>query len=289
MATETKPRTWTVRFVRMILLLVIIWVIWMAAVWSLQHRIMFPRGMIEDYRIMDTTPPGIESIWMDTPDGQRVEAWLIPAEGLEPGQAAPIVFFAHGNGEVIDDNLDLQWIAEAGTAVALIEYRGYGRSSGSPSQSAIVADTTRLVEQILQRPDIDAGRVGYLGRSIGTGVLAQVARTHPPQAMAMIVPPARLDTMAWRFGVPPFMVRSPFRTDQVVQEVEMPLLILTRDRDTVIPSHHASTLHELAPDSKLVVLRGTHNWLDDDDEMRRERAELRSFLESHEVIESTTR
>ena len=268
----------------MLLLIIVVWLIWIAAVWSMQHRIMFPRAMIESYRIMDTVPPDIESMWLDTPDGHRVEAWIMPAENLKPGQKAPIVFFAHGNAEVIDGNLDLEWLAEAGTTVALIEYRGYGRSTGSPSQSAIVADTTSLVEQILQRPDVDESRVGFLGRSIGTGVLAQVARTHPPQAMAMIVPPARLDTMAWKFGVPPFMVRSPFRTDLAVQEVDMPLLILTRDRDTIIPAHHAPMLHELAPDSRLVTLRGTHNWLDDDEEIRKERTEIRSFLESHGIV-----
>ncbi|MBG80722.1 MAG: hypothetical protein CMJ39_08460 [Phycisphaerae bacterium] len=284
MTTQTKKHNWIARLLRMLLLIIIVWLLWIAAVWSLQHRIMFPRGMIEDYRIMKSTPPGIESIWLDTADGNRVEAWLMPAEGLEPDQPAPIVFFAHGNGEVIDDNLDLQWLAESGTAVALIEYRGYGRSSGSPSQRAIVADTVQLVEQILKRTDIDETRVGYLGRSIGTGVLSQVARTHPPNAMAMIVPPARLDTMAWKFGVPPFMVRSPFRTDLAVQEVDMPILILTRDRDQIIPPQHASMLDQLAPDSRLVTLRGTHNWLDDDDEMRRERAEIRQFLEAHDIV-----
>ncbi|MCH2151902.1 MAG: hypothetical protein MK089_01005, partial [Phycisphaerales bacterium] len=66
MTTQTKKHNWIARLLRMLLLIIIVWLLWIAAVWSLQHRIMFPRGMIEDYRIMKSTPPGIESIWLDT-------------------------------------------------------------------------------------------------------------------------------------------------------------------------------------------------------------------------------
>lgn len=279
---------WIATVARMIIILICIWVAWMILVWSLQHYLMFPRSMISRDRVLDQPPTGVESIWLDTPDGSRVEAWLIPGDGVTSDRPGPAVVFAHGNAELIDDNLDLQWLAEAGASVLLVEYRGYGRGSGSPSQARIVRDTRDFIEQLRTRPGIDPDRIAYLGRSIGTGVLAQVAKDTPPAAMAMIVPPARLDTMAWKFGAPPFLVRSPFRTDLAVVNLDMPILLLPRDRDEVVPAKHAGRLHELAPHSELVMLHGTHNMLDDDDEMRRERDSIRIFLEKHGVLDPAT-
>ncbi|MEE2907047.1 MAG: alpha/beta fold hydrolase, partial [Planctomycetota bacterium] len=247
----------------------------------------FPRGTVGPDRLFKHVPEGVESLWLDTGDGYRVEAWLIPGQGASAEAPGPAVVFAHGNAEVIDDCLDFQWLAELGTSVLLVEYRGYGRGSGSPSQRAIVDDTTRFVERLQARPEIDPDRIAYLGRSIGSSVLAQVALQQKPQAMVMLVPPARLDTMAWRFGVPPLMVRSPFRSDLAVKDLDVPILILARDRDQIIPSSHAGTIHEAAPRSELIMLRGTHNWLDDDDEMRRERESIRSFLQAQGILGSS--
>ena len=268
----------------MLLILIGVWIAWIIVVWSVQHRIMFPTSMIDRSRVMDVAPDGVESIWIQGSGPPGVEAWFIPGKGVSTDTPGPVLVFAHGNGELIDDNLDLEWIAEMGTSVLLVEYRGYGRSSGSPSQYNIVRDTNNFMRMLKSRPEIDVERIGYMGRSIGSGVLAQVAIDHPPAAMIMIVPPARLDTMAWRFGVPPFMVRSPFRTDIAVRDLDAPLLLLPRDKDEIIPSGHAEMIHANAPESTLITLRGQHNWLDDGDESRREHEAIRSFLESNGVL-----
>lgn len=269
---------------RMLLILIGIWIIWIIVVWSVQHRIMFPTSMIDPSRVMDGPPNGVESIWIDDGDNVRVEAWLIPGKGVSADDPGPALVFAHGNGELIDDNLDLMWITELGTSVLLVEYRGYGRSTGSPSQSNIVRDTNAFMKILKNRPEIDPERIGFMGRSIGTGVLAQVASEHPPIAMVMIVPPARLDTMAWRFGVPPFMVRSPFRTDIAVRDMSSPLLLLPRNQDEIIPNGHAQIIDANASNSTLIMLNGQHNWLDDHSESQREHEAIRSFLESNGVL-----
>ena len=268
----------------MLLILIGVWIAWIIVVWSVQHRIMFPTSMIDRSGLLDQVPDGVESIWIRGSGTPGVEAWFIPGKGVSSETPGPVLVFAHGNGELIDDNLDLKWIAELGTSVLLVEYRGYGRSTGSPSQSSIVSDTNTFMKMLKARPDVDVERIGYMGRSIGSGVLAQVAIDHPPAAMIMIVPPARLDTMAWRFGVPPFMVRSPFRTDIAVRDLEAPLLLLPRDKDEIIPGGHAEMIHGNAADSTLITLRGQHNWLDDVQESRREHEAIRSFLESNGVL-----
>ena len=268
----------------MLLILIALWILWIVIVWSIQHTIMFPTTMIQKSRVLDGPPVGVESIWLRNDDETSVEAWLIPGRGSSRENPGPAVVFAHGNGELIDDNLDLAWLSELGASVLLVEYRGYGRSTGSPSQKAVVRDTKSFIGMLENRPEIDAERIAYMGRSIGTGVLAQAALDHPPSAMIMIVPPARLDTMAWRFGVPPFMVRSPFRTDIAVRDIRSPLLLLPRDRDEIIPDGHAEMIDANAPDSTLIMLHGQHNWLDDGDERIREREAIKSFLESNGVL-----
>ncbi|MBG84633.1 MAG: hypothetical protein CMJ40_08820 [Phycisphaerae bacterium] len=268
---------------RMLLILIGIWIIWIIVVWSIQHRIMFPASMIDASRILTGAPSGVESIWL-TDNGDRIESWFIPGKGVSAETPGPVVVFAHGNGELIDDNLDLTWLADLGTSVLLIEYRGYGRSTGSPSQRNLVSDTTRFVELLTQRPEVDPDRIGFMGRSIGCSVLAQVARSHPPNAMIMMVPPARLDSMAWRFGVPPFMVRSPFRTDLAVREFDSPLLLLPRDEDEIIPEGHAEIIDANASNSTIITLRGHHNWLDDSNEVKRQHKAIKAFLLSNGIL-----
>tara|TARA_Y100000589_G_scaffold241800_1_gene229364 strand:- start:1708 stop:2532 length:825 start_codon:yes stop_codon:yes gene_type:complete len=267
----------------MLLILIGIWIIWIIVVWSIQHRIMFPASMIDASRILTGAPSGVESIWL-TDNGDRIESWFIPGKGVSAETPGPVVVFAHGNGELIDDNLDLTWLADLGTSVLLIEYRGYGRSTGSPSQRNLVSDTTRFVELLTQRPEVDPDRIGFMGRSIGCSVLAQVARSHPPNAMIMMVPPARLDSMAWRFGVPPFMVRSPFRTDLAVREFDSPLLLLPRDEDEIIPEGHAEIIDANASNSTIITLRGHHNWLDDSNEVKRQHKAIKAFLLSNGIL-----
>ena len=268
----------------MILILIAIWIVWVIVVWSVQHRIMFPTSMIDQGRVLDGPPDGVESIWIEQGNGIRVEAWFIAGRGSSADTPGPAVVFAHGNGELIDDNLELSWLAQQGTSVLLVEYRGYGRSTGSPSQSALVKDTNAFVQLLKDRPEVDPDRIAFMGRSIGSSVLAQVAIDHPPAAMIMVVPPARLDTMAWKFGVPPFMVRSPFRTDIAVRSLKAPLLLLSRDKDEIIPDGHAEMIDANAPDSLLITLKGQHNWLDDSSEVQREHDAIRSFLLSNGVL-----
>lgn len=270
---------------RMLVILIGIWIAWIVIVWSMQHRIMFPTSMIEDSRVLGGPPAGVESIWL-TDNGNRVESWFIPGKGVSAENPGPAVVFAHGNGELIDDNLDLLWLTELGTSVLLVEYRGYGRSTGSPTQRSLVKDTVRFVELLAERGDVDSDRIAFMGRSIGTGVLAQVALEHPPVAMIMLVPPARLDTMAWRFGVPPFLVRSPFRTDLAVRDISAPLLLLPRDHDEIIPKGHAQIIDANAVDSTIITLRGTHNWLDDSNEVARQHEAVKAFLKSNGILVS---
>lgn len=225
---------------------------------ALQERLIFPR----DYARGRTqaTPRGVESVWITADDGSRVEAWLVPGAGVGPGAPGPLALFFHGNGELIDTNLDTaalytQW----GVSVLLAEYRGYGRSQGDPSQAAIVADMARFYDLMAARPEVDPARIIFHGRSLGGGVAAALAAERPPAALILESTFTSLAALARSRGLLESLCRHPFRTDRVLPGLGKPVLILHGADDELIPPAHARQLHAITPGSQFVELPGHHN------------------------------
>lgn len=223
-----------------------------------QRWVLFPRYAV------GSLPPGVprlahERLEMQTPAG-TVEAILRRGHGVNQDNPGPLVIFAHGNGELIEHNADaMQPYVEAGFSVLLPEYRGYGQSAGSPSQEAIVRDFVAWRERMLQRPEVDAARLVYHGRSLGGGVVAQLAQRHPPRGLILESTFTSIKAMAGKYLVPPFLVRDPFDTLRVVRAYEAPILIIHGVDDVAIPVQHAERLASAAPDAKLVTHPGGHN------------------------------
>jgi pimeloyl-ACP methyl ester carboxylesterase len=261
--------------------LILVWLVWIVAAWLLQGYIIFPRGMAAD-RAMEGPPPGVESWTLDIGVDPPVEAWFVPSNSDHP---SPAVVIMHGNAELIDDLIGTaQAMAGRGLHVLLPEYRGYGRSGGTPGEQAIVDDVSGFVARLRSRPDVDANQIAYIGRSIGCGVATGVAATLPPTALVLMMPPARLDSMAWRLGVPPFVIRHPFRSDQVLRTLASPVLILARSNDEIIPASHPRLLHKLAADSELIIIDGTHNAVASEEAANTQRAAISAFFRKHGIV-----
>lgn len=254
----------------------------LAAAWSLQGRLIFPRDYANQ-RARPGPPAGVEALWTTAPDGVRVEAWLVRGDGVAVGRPAPLVIFFHGNGELIDDQLALAaTYAGWGASVLLPEYRGYGRSQGEPSQDAIVADMVRLYDSLAARDDTDVTRVVYHGRSLGGGVAAALAAERPPAALVLESTFTSLAALARTRGLPEWLCRHPFRTDRVLPQLGRPVLVLHGSDDALIPPAHGRELAARAPGSTYVELAGEHN------DFPRDRAAyeaaLLEFLRSHGVL-----
>ncbi len=96
-------------------------------IFLIQQQLMFPCYMIESPPEIRNIP-GLEKIWLNTDDG-KFETWFFPP--ITEGVKAPAVIFAHGNGELIDFwHEDLRRFTELGIGLMLVEYPGYGRSTG---------------------------------------------------------------------------------------------------------------------------------------------------------------
>jgi fermentation-respiration switch protein FrsA (DUF1100 family) len=202
--------------------------------------------------------PGVERTWLERP-GLRAEAWLLPARRA-PSGGAPLLVFAHGNGELIDHwAQELETAREWGLAVLLVEYPGYGRSAGTPSQDSITHALVAAHDWALSRPGVDGRRVVGWGRSLGGGAICALAQERPLAALVLESTFTSVRAMAARFGLPGFLVRDPFDNRSVVSSFGGPLLLLHGERDEMIAPAHARELHAAAPGSELVVMPCGHN------------------------------
>lgn len=226
---------------------------------GIQRLLVFPRYMARPFPNAGAGIRGLERLWVQTDDG-RVEGWLLPGDGVSPERPGPLVVFAHGNGELIEYWADeLEPYRRLGVTVLLPEYRGYGRSAGSPSESAIVEDFERFVALAAARPEIDEGRVLYHGRSIGGGVVCALSRRRAPRAMILSSTFTSIADIARRFLLPRFLVLDPFDNEAALGRYRGPLLIVHGRRDGVVPVEHAHALSRAAPHARLVLYDADHN------------------------------
>jgi len=238
------------------------YVAWCVTVYAAQSRLLFMASLagpgLSDPLI--AAEPGLERHWIPSADGLRTEAWLVRAPGAD---AKGLVCFLHGNAELIDDALHeaREWNAR-GFDVLLPEYRGYGRTPGAPSQAAIVWDVAAAIDFIIAKGEQGRGhdRLILHGRSLGTGVAAQVAVGQGERLKAMVLesPFLSVASFAWSYGVPPMLVTNPFRTDEALPRIDAPVLILHARGDEIVPISHGREL-ATANGATLVELDGSHN------------------------------
>lgn len=220
---------------------------WCGGLMSLQTRLIFPREAAGAPHT--SVPPGAEQVWIrGVDDGSRVEGlyFATPESFAAP---APAVIYAHGNAELIGQNTHIaEMYLAMGINVLLAEYRGYGNSEGTPSEAAIVSDFVQFHDWLLTRPEVDPDKIFFHGRSLGGGVVAQLAARRRPAALILETTFTSIASFAWGYCVPPFLVRSPMRTDRVLPTLTgVPILIMHGRNDTIVPVSHGRRLRELAP------------------------------------------
>ncbi len=252
---------------------------------QLQRALLFPRHtVVVDLREAPKGPE-LERWWLRTEEG-KVEAWFLLGHERSPTNPGPVVIFAHGNGEAIDYWVDgLEPYRDLGISVLLPEYRGYGRSSGNPSQVAITQDYVAFFDRLLARKEVDPGRILFHGRSLGGGVLGALLAKRAPKAIILQSTFTSVADIARRFFVPRFAVVDPFDTHRVIKNFEGPVLVLHGRRDGVVPYEHGVKLAEAAPNGRLISYDCGHN---DPPERRRYWSDIRRFLEDSGLLTKPT-
>lgn len=222
-----------------------VYALYAAAGYSVQRRLVFagqgePRG---EPRAL----PGDLERWWNEVEGHEVEAWFHRAESRRGEGPRPLVVFFHGNAEAIDDwLLALQPIRGAGYHLLLVEYPGYVRSGGAPSQESLSAAAVAAYDRAVARDDVDGERVVAWGRSLGGGVACALAAERPIAALMLHSTFTSIRPFAAGLGLPGVLVRDPFDNLAVVSSFEGPVQVWHGNEDRTVPMAHGAALAEAA-------------------------------------------
>jgi fermentation-respiration switch protein FrsA (DUF1100 family) len=221
-----------------------------------QNRLLyFPTGRLA------TTPAALgldaDDLPVVTEDGVRLHGWWIRGSGKR------VLLFFHGNAGNIADRLERTKILNTrfGLDVFLFDYRGYGRSQGSPSEEGLYRDARAVYTAAVSagfRPE----QIVVFGESLGAAVAVDLARRWACAGLVLEAPFLSIPAVArihYPF-VPAFFVRSRFDNLSKIADVTAPKLILVPEFDEVVPPIQGRRLFETARGAReLLVVPGAHH------------------------------
>jgi len=214
---------------------------------------------------------GYEEVWLQTADGVRIHSWFVPggnsSDDGSPGSDRNVTWlWFHGNAGNIGHRVtELARMHDAlGVSILLVSYRGYGLSEGSPSEQGLYADAEAALAYLQSRPDVDAERLVYFGRSLGSAVAVDLASKQEPLALVLEASFPDLPWLSrqvypwlplWRF------VHAQFDSAAKAARVTVPVLLIHGDADEVVPLRGSELMEEAfaGPVERWVVDGARHN------------------------------
>ena len=203
-----------------------------------------PTSIPDDEQARLEALPDVEPLRIEV-DGATLHGFFV--RGVGEGPRPTVLYFA-GNAQPVWRQVEAKrWVAAMGFNLAFVSYRGYDRSTGSPSGETLTSDGVAIYEAVAKRADVDAARIVTWGFSLGTGVAVHVACN---EAVAGVVLMAPYDSLASVAAAQyPFLpVRPLFRHEidaaACAPRVTAPALVLHGDGDSVIATSHGEALVE---------------------------------------------
>jgi uncharacterized protein len=199
-----------------------------------------------------------EEVALDTPDGERLLVWHAPPQGDKP-----VIIYFQGNGGGLNLRVGrFRKLIGDGLGLIAVNYRGYGGSTGSPSEAGLVVDAATAHAFAARRYPAD--RIVLWGESLGTGVAVALAAERPVARVLLESP--FTSTVSIAAAVYPFLpvrllMKDQFRSDERIGKVTAPALVLHGAQDQVVPFAHGERLYAMIPAPKRFVRldRADHN------------------------------
>ena len=194
--------------------------------------------------------PEAQEVELDTSDGEKLVAWHVPPRGDKP-----VVIYFQGNAGGLDLRAErFAWLTADGTGLVALCYRGYGGSTGSPSEQGLIRDAFAAYDFAAQR--YPAARLVLWGESLGTGVAVALASERQVGGVMLDAPftsAADVGAAAYPFVPVRWFMKDPFRSDLRIVKVTAPILIQHGERDRVVPIGFGERLFALAHEPKRMV------------------------------------
>lgn len=194
-----------------------------------------------------------EEVWFTAEDGVKLNAWFFP--NLASPKAL-LVF--HGNAENIGYGLPrLKVFSRLGTNLLAVDYRGYGKSEGSPNETGLYRDAEAAYRYLVERRHIEPGNIFVYGQSLGSAVAIDLASRHECGGLIAESPFTSVLEVARRsFRIPFFeyVPKSRFDSLSKISRVRAPILVVHGARDQVFPYSMGESLYRAAPEPKSFLL-----------------------------------
>lgn len=231
------------------------------------HSIFYPSR-----RIL-ATPADVglpfEDVSIKTEDAVMIHGWFIPSPqdplqgGQEVARGEGTVIFLHGNAGNIGDRLGkIQFFHELGVDVLIIDYRGYGKSQGRPTEDGLYRDALAAYDYLCGRRDIDPRRIIAYGASLGGAVAVDLASQRPLSGLIVDSTFPSAADMARRIYpfVPSFLIQTKLDSLTKIRNLKIPKLFIHSKDDEIVPLALGRRLFEAAPAPKeFLEIAGSHN------------------------------
>ena len=200
-----------------------------------------------------------EDVGVTTEDGVLLHGWFIPANGSKR-----TVLFFHGNGGNISYRMEtIRILHSLGLNLLLFDYRGYGKSDGTPGEEGTYMDATAMWNYLIQEKGIQASDVVLMGRSLGGAIASWLAEKESPRSLILessFTSLADVGAEVYRFIPVRMLSRLQYSTIERIKNIRCPVLVVHSTGDEIIPFHHGEQLFAAAhPRKEFLRISGGHN------------------------------
>ncbi|MCA9162747.1 MAG: alpha/beta hydrolase [Planctomycetales bacterium] len=218
--------------------------------------VAYPDG---DWQVPSHVP--IEDAWFEADDGTQLHGWFLPHP--EPRGVA---LFCHGNAGNITSRGTTLWLLNQrhGLSIMTFDYRGYGRSEGTPSEKGILQDARAARSWLAERTGVTEHDIILMGRSLGGAVAVDLASRDGARGLVLAstfssLPDVASHHMPW--ALPHWNMSMRLNSARKIRDYQGPLLQSHGDADEVIPIKMGRKLFDAAPGPKqfVVIANGGHN------------------------------
>lgn len=243
--------------------LAIAYVVLAVLAWRYQEKLAFPAPRA---RLLDPAAVGIpdgQRVTLTASDGVRLHGWYLPPAPRPAAGRAPALLWFYGNMETISGlGSIIRDLRPPGTAVLILDYRGYGESEGTPTEVGLYRDADAAWEFLSAHADVDSARITVYGRSLGAAVALHLADTRPVRAVVLESPFSSAAEMArehYRL-LPSFIIRLSLDNVARASRLRVPLLVLHGTDDRIAPLRMGRAVAAAGRARELVLIEGAgHN------------------------------